>query len=125
VRRVRRREMEKLFSPEEVATGGRWPVAPRYRVLGGVIHPDDDPGDLPGPPLGTDTPTPWAQPQYDPEAFLSFARLAAHGKPSEDAILRWVHRYGLLYRLEPDSRIWADEKEAESRIRAGMEDRGA
>lgn len=122
--RVRRREMERLFSPLEVETGGSWPVAPRYLVRDGVIRHDDDPGDLPGPPLGTARPTPWAEPQFDPEAFLSFARLAARGKPSQGAILRWVHRYGLLYRLEPDPGIRDGLTEAEIRSMAGMKEDG-
>lgn len=34
----------------------------------------------------------------DAELFRSFAELGARGKPSEKSILRWVHRYGLLWR---------------------------
>lgn len=34
----------------------------------------------------------------DENLFLSFAGLGARGKPSEETILRWVRRYGLLWR---------------------------
>ena len=52
MRRVRRQEMEVLFSPGEAAVGGEWPVAPRYRILDGVIHPFVDLDELTYPALG-------------------------------------------------------------------------
>jgi hypothetical protein len=36
----------------------------------------------------------------DERLFLSFARLGARGTPSEETILRWVRRYGLLWHEE-------------------------
>jgi len=40
-------------------------------------------------------------PLNKPNVFLSFARLAARGEPSKDAIIGWVNRYGLLRRRDP------------------------
>lgn len=34
-------------------------------------------------------------PLQEPDLFLSFARLASHGKPSAKSVLRWVSKYGL------------------------------
>jgi len=39
----------------------------------------------------------------DIDAFLSFARLSARGKPSEQVILDWVRKRGLLRRRDPSS----------------------
>lgn len=39
-------------------------------------------------------------PLQDPDLFLSFARLASRGKPSESSVLRWVRKYGLLRRAD-------------------------
>lgn len=99
MRRVQKREMEALFSRRETATGGSWPVA-RYRVIKGVIYPY---GELSDPLVRNGETTTRIAPLAEPDAFLSFARLAAHGKPSENRIRKWVNRYGLLDRLEPDS----------------------
>jgi hypothetical protein len=91
--------MESLFSQREASIGGSWPVA-RYRVIKGVIHPDVELSDQ---VIKSDETTTWIAPLAKPDAFLSFARLAAHGEPSEDRILKWDRRYGLLYHLRPDS----------------------
>lgn len=106
--RVRRREMEALFSREEARAGGVWPLAPSYRIVGGIVYPVDHPDELPEPPAGGSgvvVPTPWVAPLAEPEAFSSFARLASHGKPSEEIILGWVRRYGLLRRRNPGNRM--------------------
>ncbi len=39
-------------------------------------------------------------PLQDPDLFLSFARMASRGKPSERTILRWVRKYGLLHKAD-------------------------
>jgi hypothetical protein len=39
-------------------------------------------------------------PFQKPDLFLSFTRLVARGKPSNESILGWVSEYGLLRRLE-------------------------
>jgi hypothetical protein len=90
VSRVRRRETEVLFGLTEALDGGIWPVTNRYLVFGGKIHPDEDAG--------------WrittSRPLAEPEVFLSFARLAARGRPSETTILAWVSEHGLLRRRD-------------------------
>ncbi len=53
-------------------------------------NPVDHPDELPEPPAGGSgvvVPTPWVAPLGEPGAFLSFARLASHGEPSEESIL--------------------------------------
>ena len=103
MRRVRIREMENLFSGEEVAAAGGWLVAPRYYAPDGRIVADNDPYNPPDLIHGKNGGVRWTKPLGDPDAFLSFTRLAAHGKPSRDAIWDWVRRYGLLYRLDTSS----------------------
>lgn len=39
-------------------------------------------------------------PLKDPELFISFAKLASRGRPSDKSILGWTHRYGLLKRID-------------------------
>jgi hypothetical protein len=105
MRRVGRREMEVLFSPDEAEYGGRWPVAPKYRVFVGVIYPYVDLDDSSSHKTFGSVPLwmPMTTPLAEGDAFLSFARLAARGvPPSKDAILDWVHQYGLLRLLVPD-----------------------
>ena len=64
-----------------------WPVAEKYKILGGVIYVDDPHYDLR-----------YLDAFSDPDLFLSFARLGARGEPSERSILRWVSEHGLLRR---------------------------
>jgi len=82
--------------------GGSWSVARCYKISGGIIYPRDqlpehaDDDDEAGWRITTE------RPLAKVEAFLSFARLAAHGDPSKEAILDWVHQHGLLHRRIPD-----------------------
>jgi hypothetical protein len=85
--RVSEREVEKLFNPDEAADVCIWFVARRYCLIQGLIYPD-------GPGLTI------SQPLSHRNLFLSFARLAAHGRPSERRILAWVHQHGLLRRQD-------------------------
>jgi hypothetical protein len=101
-KRVRQKEMDALFTFDEVADGGRWYVAEDYRVDRDTVYP----GNV-WRMITTLLPDPYCP---DPDAFLTFARLASHGNPSEAKILEWVHRHGLLHRRDPD---WADPYTAE------------
>jgi hypothetical protein len=60
-----------------------WTVCGKYRVIGNLIYEDGD-----------DRVS--YIPLRDPDLFLSFARLGAHGEPSVSSIMRWVSKYGLL-----------------------------
>lgn len=64
----------------------------------------------------TGEPTHYA-PLEEPELLFSFAKLAAHGKPSDNKILRWVDNYGLPrayeWTSEPEVDEWSDHTEAE------------
>lgn len=104
MRRVGKREMEVLFSPDEAAYGGRWPVARKYRVDDGVIYPCNDLNDIPSRKTFGMVPLdmPMSTPLADGDAFLSFAHLAdGHIPPEDTEILDWVHGHGLLRLLEP------------------------
>lgn len=56
---------------------------------------------------------------HDPDLFLSFARLAAHGDGSESQIRRWVCKHGLLKRADP--KYLADRLEQDVQLLAGHE----
>lgn len=86
--RVRKREMEPVLGLEEVLHAGSWPVAADYKLINGKIHP-----------YGCRA---YGRPLKDPELFLSFARTASRGRPSDKAILGWVREHGLLRRRDPD-----------------------
>jgi hypothetical protein len=73
-----------LFGAERKAAHHHgWPVAAHYKIVGGMIRAD-------GEELGSFVEF------SEPSLFLSFARLGAHGEPSERTILRWVSQHGLL-----------------------------
>jgi hypothetical protein len=88
--RVSEKEVERLFNFDEAADVCIWFVARRYRLIQGLIYPD-------GPGVGI------TQPLSYRNLFLSVARLAAHGQPSERRIKSWVHQHGLLRRQDYDS----------------------
>lgn len=91
--RVQKREMGAIFDLVEALDAGGWPVAADYVILSGVIHPYRD-------KENRDWKVTASRPLAAPEIFLSFARLAARGKPSEGAILAWVREHGLLRRRD-------------------------
>lgn len=68
----------------------KWPVAEGYRIIAGQIFAID-----------AQAKTIFPLFQY-PHLFISFARLGKDGQPSEQRILDWVHRYGLLTRQDPE-----------------------
>ncbi len=77
-----------LISLDEASHIMIWPVAPDYYTKHGAIYPKDG----------------WQADQYasltEPDLFLSFARLGAHGEPSEARVLKWVRKHGLLRRAD-------------------------
>jgi hypothetical protein len=86
--KIDKREVARLLDGvSDPYLGSGWVVAESYNILGGLIYASDPRWDL----ASTGT-------FVDPELFLSFARLGAHGEPSKDSILRWVSEYGLLTR---------------------------
>jgi hypothetical protein len=88
--RISRREMGGLIGQEEALDIIGWPVASDYEIKHGIIYPK-----------GRHR---YRYPSLtDPDLFLSFARLAAHGDPSGDRILKWVRKYGLLKKANPES----------------------
>lgn len=87
--------MRGLFSTWDAIESCTWPVAERYVVYDGKIRPDSEAGGwknhMLNPPLA------------DPNLFLSFARLGHQGANlSENAILRWIGKRGLLQLKDPD-----------------------
>jgi hypothetical protein len=89
VMRVSEKEVQKLFNSDEAWDVCVWYVAERYQLIQGLIYPDG---------AGVKI----SQPLWDTNLFLGFARLAAHGLPSEKRILSWVHQHGLLRRQDYD-----------------------
>jgi predicted nucleic acid-binding Zn ribbon protein len=101
--RVSQKEVEKLFNFDEAVDVSLWFVARRYRLFQGLIYPD-------GPGLTN------SQPLSHRNLFLSFARLAAHGQPSEKRILSWVHQHGLLRRQDYDNFKHIQDKYGERQV---------
>jgi hypothetical protein len=99
VGKVKRQEMgAALFSSWEAFEGGSWAVAADYEVGNdGKILPVAKPGVV----RATRT-----VPLADPSAFLSFARLSARGRPSEERVLAWVREHGLLRRRDPERGVY-------------------
>src|SRR5215203_3524744 len=85
--RVSEKEVRKLFNSDEAWDVCVWYVAERYHLIQGRIYPDGLRPKI-------------IYPLSDSNLFLSFARLAAHGQPSEKRILSWVHQHGLLRRQD-------------------------
>jgi hypothetical protein len=83
----RRQHFADLLKPLEDARPWRpfWPVSQDYKLDGGRIYA-----------VGDDA---WidSSPAEDDELFLSFARLGARGEPSDESVLWWVRRHGLLW----------------------------
>ncbi len=84
--RVSVKEMGGLFNEREALHAIGWPVAPDYEIRHGIIYPKDS------------RQADWYAPLAEPGLFLGFARLGAHGEPSQDRILKWVRKHGLLRR---------------------------
>lgn len=87
--RIRKEEFDELLSPVELRsdTVCLWAATPPYIVIGGSISPKE---------AGKASKADVYFPLSDSNLFLSFARLGSRGAPSEDSILKWVSRYGLL-----------------------------
>lgn len=85
--RISKRQIDGLIGQDEAQEMIGWPVAPDYVIQHGVIYPTDG----------------WRFNRRasltDSDLFLSFARLGAHGDPSEARILNWVCKNGLLKRV--------------------------
>lgn len=84
--RIRKGEFETLLGEVEAGSACTWPVF-RYQILAGLIFPEDS---------ASARETTLNIPIWRPDSFLSFARLGAQGEPSEQRILGWVGRNGLL-----------------------------
>lgn len=82
--RNRRRKLEKIFDREEFRTRPIWAVAEEYGIEDGEVVVKKTGDYIITTPL------------EDPDLFLSFARLAARGWPSDESILGWVSEHGLL-----------------------------
>jgi hypothetical protein len=95
---VRKTEFSGLLSPHEFNSDRvrMWAKSERYKVAGGWINPE---GNRTG----------FTFPLSDPGLFLSFARLGAHGEPSERSIQRWVSEHGLLRGKDNLSDSWPGE----------------
>jgi hypothetical protein len=87
--RVSDKEVRGLIGPVEAVQAGLWFVAERYLKYREEIYPD-----------GWQVST--TMPLADPHLFLSFARLGAHGYPSEEAVMSWIRKHGLLERRDPE-----------------------
>jgi hypothetical protein len=84
--RIRTEEFDDLLTPVEQRsdTVCLWAVAPPYVIVNDTIIPQDE------------RQARLTFPLSNPNLFLSFARLGAQGEPSEQRILQWVNRRGLL-----------------------------
>jgi len=83
--RNRRRDIERIVDREEFRHRPKWPVAEKYDI--------DDSRNVVVKKTGDYVIT---TPLEDPDLFLSFARLGARGRPSDESILGWVSEHGLL-----------------------------
>jgi hypothetical protein len=83
--RNRRRDIERIVGREEFRIWPKWPVAEKYEIddSRNVVVKETGDWDI-------------TTPLEDPDLFLSFARLAARGRPSDESILGWVSEHGLL-----------------------------
>ena len=83
--RNRRRDMERIVDREEFHIRPKWPVAEKYDIddSRNVVVKETGDWDI-------------TTPLEDPDLFLSCARLAARGRPSDESILGWVSEHGLL-----------------------------
>jgi hypothetical protein len=70
-----------------------WALASRYKIVGGWIYPEG----------GRKANSTYA-PLEEQDLFLSFARLGARGEPSENSMLQWVSKRGLLTRHNKEGR---------------------
>jgi hypothetical protein len=77
--------VERIVDREEFHIRPKWPVAEEYEIDGSRTVVVKKTGDY-----AVTTPL------EDPDLFLSFARLGARGRPSDESILRWVSEHGLL-----------------------------
>ena len=101
--KISKKQMGELIGQDEAMEIIGWPVAPDYEIKHGIIYPK---GGLR-----------YRHPSLtDPDLFLSFARLAAHGGPSDDRILKWVRKYGLLRKARPESILWELEEDVELEV---------
>lgn len=95
--RVSEKELRGLIGPVESVQTNMWFIAEHYRIVQGQIYADG-----------------WrcrqTLPLSDPNLFLSFARLGAHGEPSERLVWSWVSKHGLLTREDYDRWLRTKEK---------------
>jgi hypothetical protein len=98
--KISKKQMGGLIGQDEAMEIIGWPVAPDYEIKHGIIYPKG----------GHRSRRPSLM---DPDLFLSFARLAAHGDPSEGRILKWVRKYGLLRKANSESILWELEDDVE------------
>jgi hypothetical protein len=101
--RVSEKEVRKLFNPDEAWNVCIWYVAERYHLIQGRISPDGLRPKI-------------IYPLSDSNLFLSFARLAAYGQPSEKRILSWVQRHGLLEREDYESFQHVEHENGEEQV---------
>ena len=102
--RNRRRDMERIVDRDEFRSRPKWPVAEEYDI--------DDSRNVVVKKTGEYDIT---TPLEDPDLFLSFARLGARGRASDESILGWVSEHGLLT-LEDEGKysvyLWKHLKQA-------------
>src|SRR5215204_5582472 len=97
--------MERIVDRDEFRSRPKWPVAEKYDI--------DDSRNVVVKKTGEYDIT---TPLEDPDLFLSFARLGARGRPSDESILGWVSEHGLLT-LEDEGKysvsyLWEQLKQA-------------
>jgi hypothetical protein len=97
--------MERIVDRDEFRSRPKWPVAEEYDI--------DDSRNVVVKKTGEYDIT---TPLEDPDLFLSFARLGARGRPSDESILGWVSEHGLLT-LEDEGKysvsyLWEQLKQA-------------
>lgn len=101
-----RRSLEGLLEPESAYTVCSWPLAYDYVIFRGGIWPSSPEGH---PEYEKDRTCLIYSPLERPELFLSFARLAARGRPSRHSVLKWVSCYGLLKKKDKEQPAWSYE----------------
>ena len=92
-KRIPKKEFAGRLDFSTAFASASWSVAERYSCAGGWIYPEGEAEQ-------------WSFPLTGSDLFLSFARLAARGAPSNASVLRWVSEHGLLKRQEENRDAW-------------------
>ncbi len=100
---VSSKKMRGLISFDDAVSLCGWAVAEKYYEYGETIYPDREAG------------WKWTtdKPLADSNLFLSFSRLGGRGENLPNAaILRWIHKHGLLWLKDPNANRFSFDNQA-------------